>query len=239
MADSLPFAEPARDAAQAGGFRRMQSALSCGLPGHAIARHAQDVHAPVSASVGKKRRRAALVSALLALVCADAAAVKSGPARTGPVDMVVIHATGGPVCDPETRKPVWVGAGDLHENLRRIEAHPRLGIHYMIDRDGAVQRSVPEHQVAHHVYRHSRRSIAIELVNDGDGRDPFPEAQIDALVVLLQGVAARHRIERAGIKRHSDLDATRLSCAPERRRKVDPGDAFPYEQVLDRVFEAR
>ncbi len=215
----------------------MRIALS--PPGYTIARPAQDGHAPAGVSIGTKRRQAALVSALLALACTESAAVKSGPARTEPVDMVVIHATGGPLCDPVTRKPVWVGAGDLHENLRNIEAHPRLGIHYMIDRDGTVRRSVPEHQVAHHVYRHSRRSIAIELINDGDGRDPFPQAQIEALVALVQGIAARHRIGRAGIKRHSDLDATRLPCAPERRRKVDPGDAFPYDQVLHRVFEGR
>ena len=57
----------------------------------------------------------------------------------------------------------------------------------MIDRDGATRASVPEHQVAHHVLTHSGRSIAVELSNDGDGRDPFPAAQIDALVAKKMG----------------------------------------------------
>jgi N-acetyl-anhydromuramyl-L-alanine amidase AmpD len=109
----------------------------------------------------------------------------------------------------------------------------------MIDRDGTVRSSVPEEQVAHHVYRHSARSIAIELINDGDGNDPFPEEQLAALVVLLRGIEQRHGIGRGGVVRHSDLDLARLSCDRAQRRKVDPGPAFPYESVLDRVYRAR
>ena len=107
----------------------------------------------------------------------------------------------------------------------------------MIDRDGATRASVPEHQVAHHVLTHSGRPIAVELINDGDGRDPFPAAQINALVALLQDIVRRHpAITRAGVRRHSDLDHGRMPCAPTQRRKVDPGDAYPHEAVLRRVF---
>ena len=176
-----------------------------------------------------------LIGALLAL---PAHARRTGPARTQAVDMVVIHSTGGPTCDVH-HSPIWVPAGELNENLRTIEAHPRLGIHWMIDRDGTVRASVPESQVAHHVLTHSRRSIAIELINDGDGQDPFPPAQIDALVALLQDIVRRHpQVGRAGVVRHSDLDRGRLPCAPKRRRKVDPGSAFPYQEVLRRVFDS-
>lgn len=150
--------------------------------------------------------------------------------------MVVIHSTGGPACDAGTGKPIWVGAGTLEENMRLIEAHPVLGIHYMIDRDGTLRASVPEGQVAHHVYRVSGRSIAIELINDGDGIDPFPEAQLVSLVKLLTDITQRDGITREGVKRHSDLDHTRLPCDRRQRRKVDPGDAFPYALILDRVF---
>jgi N-acetylmuramoyl-L-alanine amidase len=179
---------------------------------------------------------ATLFAALLTSAAQDAPARRSGAARTQPVDMVVIHSTGGPTCDARSGRPVWVGAGTLDDNLRTIEAHPVLGIHYMIDRDGALSRSVPEHQVAHHVYRHSARSIAVELINDGDGVDPFPAAQLDALVALLRDIRRRHRIERAGIVRHSDLDHGRLPCEPAQRRKVDPGAAYPHDAVLERVF---
>ena len=45
-------------------------------------------------------------------------------------------------------------------------------------------------------------------------------------------------IVRDGIKRHSDLDHSMMPCERTRRRKVDPGAAFPYESILDRVFQS-
>jgi N-acetylmuramoyl-L-alanine amidase len=178
---------------------------------------------------------------LLALAVSSgvAQARRTGPARTEPIDMIVIHSTGGPTCDPRSNRLIWVPAGRLREDVREIEAHPKLGVHYMIDRDGTVVASVPEDRVAYHVFGFSSRSIGIELVNDGDGRDPFPPAQITALVDLLRDIVRRRGIRREGIKRHSDLDHAMLPCAPAQRRKVDPGDAFAYREVLDRVFAAQ
>jgi N-acetylmuramoyl-L-alanine amidase len=171
----------------------------------------------------------------LALASGGSAARKNGPPRGVPIDMVVIHSTGGPTCDARTGQPIWVPAGEFETNMREIEAHPTLGIHHMINRDGRLRASVPEHQLAHHVFRYSARSISIELVNDGDGKDPFPEAQLSALVALLQPMLRRHGLTASAIVRHSDLDKAVMPCAPTRPRKVDPGPAFPYEQVLSRV----
>lgn len=175
----------------------------------------------------------------LATASAPALAVKTGAPRSQAIDMVVLHSTGGPTCDAASGRPVWVKAGTLRANMRFIEAHPTLGIHYMIDRDGSVHVSVPEDRLAHHVFKFSGRSIAIELINDGDGQDPFPPAQVDAVVELLRGIVQRRGIVGAGIRRHSDLDTSVLPCAPHQRRKVDPGDAFPFTAVLERVFTPR
>jgi N-acetyl-anhydromuramyl-L-alanine amidase AmpD len=175
--------------------------------------------------------------AVLAALAHDADARRNGGARTQVIDMVVIHSTGGPTCDARTGKPIWVSAGMLADNLSQIEAHTTLGIHYMIDRDGTLRASVPEDQLAHHVFRFSGRSIAIELINDGDGLDPFPEPQLAALVSLLRDIQQRRGIRRDAIVRHSDLDLAPLPCDPMQRRKVDPGAAFPYERILERVFE--
>jgi N-acetylmuramoyl-L-alanine amidase len=174
----------------------------------------------------------------LAGAAGPAQAKREGKTRPVAIDMVVIHSTGGPTCDANGR-PIWVKAGELQANLRFIEAHPTLGIHYMIDRDGTLRTSVPEEQVAHHVFRYSERSIAIELINDGDGVDPFPPAQLSALVGLLRDISQRRGITRAGVKRHSDLDTAPMLCDPTRRRKVDPGAAFPFDDTLDQVFSAR
>ena len=206
--------------------------------GGVTARFTLPTSSPMAPSPSPRRRACLQAAAALCLTGPlGALARSSGALRGQPVDMVVIHSTGGPTCDAQGRA-IWVPAGELEDNLRTIAAHPRLGIHWMIDRDGTVRASVPESQVAHHVLTHSRRSIAIELINDGDGQDPFPPAQIDALVALLQDIVRRHpQVGRAGVVRHSDLDRGRLPCAPKRRRKVDPGSAFPHQEVLRRVFD--
>jgi len=180
-----------------------------------------------------------MVSVMAALLLLTAQAVEartSGQRRSQPIDMVVIHSTGGPTCDAKTGKPIWVKAGTLVEDMRIIEADPTLGIHYMIDRDGTVRRSVPEDQIAYHVYTYSARSIAIELINDGDGVELFPAAQLNAVIALIRDIARRRGITREGVKRHSDLDHGVMPCDRTQRRKVDPGAAFPYEAVLDAVF---
>jgi N-acetylmuramoyl-L-alanine amidase len=180
-----------------------------------------------------------LVLIALAFPASEAEARRTGNVRTQTIDMVVIHSTGGPTCDAVTNMPIWVKAGTLDEDMRRIEADPRLGVHYMIDRDGTLRTSVPEDQVANHVLHYSGQSIGIELVNDGDGIDPFPKAQLATLVKLLRDIKQRRGITRDGIKRHSDVDHALLSCDMTQRRKVDPGAAFPYKAILDRVFQPR
>jgi N-acetyl-anhydromuramyl-L-alanine amidase AmpD len=172
------------------------------------------------------------------IVAPPADAKRTGALRTH-VDMVVIHSTGGPKCDEKTNHVVWVKGGELETNMRFIEAHPVLGIHYMVGSNGELRRSVPENQIGHHVMGHSERSIAIELVNDGDGIDPFSDAQLQTLIDLLRDINKRWNIPRQRVVRHSDLDRSMLPCSPKQRRKVDPGPAFPYERVLDAVYSER
>ena len=73
-------------------------------------------------------------------------------------------------------------------------------------------------------------SIGIEIVNPGfavgaDGVrtwNPFPQAQIDQLILLLKQIVARHHILPENILGHSDI-------APG--RKQDPGPMFPWFQL--------
>ena len=72
-------------------------------------------------------------------------------------------------------------------------------------------------------------SIGIEIVNPGytelpEGRlwHPYPQAQIDQLIVLLKDIVARHGILPGDILAHSDI-------APQ--RKSDPGPLFPWPQL--------
>jgi N-acetylmuramoyl-L-alanine amidase len=197
--------------------------------------------ASTTSGAARNRLAAVVVLALAAVAfpASNADARRTGNVRTQAIDMIVIHSTGGPTCDATTGKPIWVSAGTLEEDMRQIEANPKLGIHYMIDRDGTLRASVPEDQVANHVLHYSGRSIGIELVNEGNGHDPFPDAQLATLVKLLRDLKQRYGITRDGIKRHSDLDHALMPCDSTQRRKVDPGAAFPYKAILERVFQSR
>ena len=72
-------------------------------------------------------------------------------------------------------------------------------------------------------------SIGIEIVNPGftegpTGRIwyPFPQQQIDRLIVLVKEIVARHNIPPENVLGHSDI-------APQ--RKQDPGPLFPWQQL--------
>lgn len=129
--------------------------------------------------------------------------------------------------------------------------------HYYIDRDGRIERWVPDTRIAHHTRGWNSVSIGIELVNLGrypdwlDSRrqqmdEPYPDAQVDALLALLRDLRERLPALR-GIAGHEDLDLTEVPSSddPARlvRRKRDPGPMFPWARVmaecgLDRRFAA-
>lgn len=74
-------------------------------------------------------------------------------------------------------------------------------------------------------------TIGIELVNQGyadtpAGRiwQPYSEAQINALILLLKDIVQRHNLPIDSIIGHSDI-------APQ--RKVDPGPLFPWRRLAD------
>jgi N-acetyl-anhydromuramyl-L-alanine amidase AmpD len=159
----------------------------------------------------------------------------SGPERTT-IDTVVIHTIGGPSCSDAGEVQFRPVAGDAARWKRWFEAESVVGIHYIVDRSGTALASIPESQVANHVIGHNDTSIGIELVNAGDGVDPFPSAQIDGLVTLLCDVLARNGLTASAIKGHADLDDRTFECGGvEARKKVDPGALFPWQDVLERA----
>ena len=69
-------------------------------------------------------------------------------------------------------------------------------------------------------------SIGIEIVNPGHewGYRAFPDAQIDAVIRLLDDIRTRWTIPDARILGHSDV-------APA--RKQDPGELFPWRRLAE------
>ncbi len=138
--------------------------------------------------------------------------------RNSPLDAIIIHYTDMLSAD-ETLK--WL-----------CNPASKVSAHYLIDEDGQIYQLVDEGKRAWHSGEScwqgrndtNSYSIGIELANPGHtfGHLPFPEAQIDALVSLCEGIMSRWGIPPSRILGHSDV-------AP--RRKQDPGHLFPWERL--------
>ena len=127
------------------------------------------------------------------------------------------------------------------EHSLELLSRGEVSSHYLIDRAPAkIYRLVDENRRAWHAGESewqgrtwlNSSSIGIELVNPGyeqtaDGRRlwyPYPEPQIDALILLLKDIMQRHGLKAGAIIGHSDIAA---------QRKVDPGPLFPWKRLAD------
>lgn len=163
-------------------------------------------------------------------------ATHRGHERRHVIDALIIHSLGGPDCRDGRRFFKRID-GDAAQWATTFASLPNVSIHYVIGRDGAVVAAIPEDLAASHAIGWNQRSIGIELVNNGDGTDAFPEAQFDALVRLTHDIRQRHpAITPERILRHSDVDRSMFpdeafgaGCSAF-RRKLDPGTAFPWER---------
>jgi N-acetylmuramoyl-L-alanine amidase len=164
------------------------------------------------------------------------------PRRRG-VDAIIVHSLGGPDCRDGRRfyRSIAGDAGHWRDTFARL---PIVSIHYVIDREGRVETGVPETVAATHASGWNQRSIGIELVNDGDGVDRFPDVQVAALVRLVTDIRLRHpAITRSRVLRHSDIDRSTFAVARHGvgcdayRRKEDPGAAFPWDAFKASLVE--
>jgi N-acetyl-anhydromuramyl-L-alanine amidase AmpD len=175
--------------------------------------------------------KSAWLAALLLAACAlPAAATPNGPKRSR-VDTIIVHAISGPSCSGG--KLTFSGApGDAQRWKRFFDNHPFLGIHYVLDRDGVALASTPEDRVANHALGNNETTIGIELVHDGDSKEPFSDRQIEGLITLIKAIRSRHDVPLANIKGHSDVDRRTFQCGGSvYKTKMDPGDNFPWDRL--------
>ena len=139
----------------------------------------------------------------------------------------------------DERRPNFVvihhTSDDSVDQALRTLASPARGVsaHYLIGRDGTVIQLVDERARAWHAGASkwgadtdlNSASLGIEL--DNNGREPFSDAQISALLRLLADVKERYHIPVANFLGHADV-------AP--RRKTDPSRYFPWKTLADRGF---
>lgn len=133
--------------------------------------------------------------------------------------LVVLHYTSNDDADTALRT--------LTDPLREVSAH------YLVGRDGDIVQLVDETRRAWHAGA-SRwggiddvNSVSIGIELDNNGFEPYPPAQIDALLALLADLQLRLSIPAANVVGHSDV-------AP--RRKLDPGPLFPWRLLAEYGF---
>jgi len=137
------------------------------------------------------------------------------------------------------RKPNFVlihhTSDDSVDQALRTLANParRVSAHYLVGRNGTIIQLVDERARAWHAGESkwgadtdlNSASLGIEL--DNNGREPFSDAQIAALLRLLADIKERYHIPAANFLAHADV-------AP--RRKTDPSRYFPWKTLAERGF---
>lgn len=134
---------------------------------------------------------------------------------TSRIDVIVIHATAGS----------FDSALSWMMNVKSF-----VSAHYLIGKDGRVVQLVKEAFKAWHAGASkwgkdldiNPISIGIELENNNDGKDPYPEEQIKALSELCNQIMKRHpKITEDRILGHNQISPG---------RKTDPNKNFPWDK---------
>ncbi|HSE43636.1 MAG TPA: peptidoglycan recognition family protein [Acidobacteriota bacterium] len=165
----------------------------------------------------------------------DRTEAATGQNRTASISRVIIHATGGLADDCDLSKSFR--GGTLNSNVKHFQdSGGNPSIHYIVGEDGTVVRMVPDNQIANHIYRGNSNAIGIELINNGDGNDPYPLDQINALADLVGEILKCYSLDTNDVVGHGDVD-TRLNtnCNPPRPRREDPASNFPWEVFRTRL----
>ena len=129
-------------------------------------------------------------------------------------DMLILHYTG---MDDDEQALDWL-----------CNPESEVSSHYYVHRDGSILQLVDESARAWHAGLSFWRgendinshSIGIEIANAG--HEPFPEAQLSAVVDLCKDIIKRHEIAPQRVLGHSDVSPG---------RKIDPGGLFPWERL--------
>ncbi|MNR86908.1 1,6-anhydro-N-acetylmuramyl-L-alanine amidase AmpD [compost metagenome] len=140
------------------------------------------------------------------------------PAGTD-IDTIVLHHT---------------ASGGTAQNIGKFFQNPaaQVSAHYTVGKDGAIVQSVPDSKRSWHAGTSAFKgkndvndfSIGIEIVNLGNGSDPYTAAQYDALIDLVAYLVQAHGVPMDRITGHKDI-------ALPRGRKNDPSANFDWGRV--------
>ncbi len=115
-------------------------------------------------------------------------------------------------------------------------AAAKVSSHYIVDRTGYIVRCVPDDKRSWHAGKSvfggkpnvNGFSVGIEIANVGDNKDPYPNAQVEAIVFLTAWLCKTYEVPLDRITRHRDV-------AVPAGRKDDTSDNFPLAYATDGV----
>ena len=103
-----------------------------------------------------------------------------------------------------------------------------VSAHFLVDRDGAIWRLMPETWFARHCI--GLNHVAIGIENAGSAAEPLTPAQVEANAALVRYLARRqaitHLIGHSEYRRMEGHPYFREADPGYRTEKVDPGDEF-------------
>ncbi len=110
------------------------------------------------------------------------------------------------------------------------DINTRVSAHYTVGKEGLIIQSVDEKNRAWHAgpsswlgkYNVNDYSIGIEILNDGDGKDPFTPLQYNALNNLVTYLMKKYDVPLERVVGHRDI-------AFPLGRKSDPADNFDWK----------
>jgi N-acetyl-anhydromuramyl-L-alanine amidase AmpD len=143
------------------------------------------------------------------------------------VDTIVLHHTAG---------------GGTAKDVAGFFQNPKAEVssHYVVDKEGAIVQAVEDKDRAWHAGESEFKgrkdvndfSIGIEMVNKGDGKDPFTDKQYAAMGKLVAYLQGEYGIPRYRVTGHKDV-------ALPKGRKNDPAPNFNYERLDREIAKAR
>jgi len=139
----------------------------------------------------------------------------------------------------DLRKPNFVIIHHTSQNstaqtIRTFQVpHSKVSAHYVIGRDGQLVQMLNDYERGWHAGRSKWgtvtdiNSVSIGIELDNNGREPFPDAQINTLLVLLETLKSKYLIPQLNFIGHGDIAPT---------RKDDPSVLFPWKRLAQKGF---
>lgn len=119
------------------------------------------------------------------------------------IDMIILHCA-------DTKPSMDIGVKEIRKWHVEERGWRDIGYHWVIRRDGTIERGRPESDTGAHCSGYNSRSIGICLVggmqqNSSRSEDNFLPCQFESLKKLIADIRARYPYRRLSIHGHDEF----------------------------------